>query len=83
MSTIAEKVLEETIQENTKGDLIYFWGCLNVDGGPIGNKDALTFWSMCDILNGGNCRYIVIVVSLNFLGALAWAKYSYTICCLS
>ncbi|KAF3434117.1 hypothetical protein FNV43_RR25220 [Rhamnella rubrinervis] len=56
LSTNAEKVLEETIQENTKGDLIYFWGRLNLDGGLAGNKDALTFWSTCDIWNGGNCR---------------------------
>ncbi|KAH7537030.1 hypothetical protein FEM48_Zijuj03G0049100 [Ziziphus jujuba var. spinosa] len=56
LSTKAERVLEETIQENTKGDLIYFWGRLRMDGGVMGSKDTLTFWSMCDILNGGNCR---------------------------
>ena len=52
----AEKVLEETIQENTKGDVVYFWARLKIDGGEAGSKNALTFWSMCDILNGGNCR---------------------------
>ena len=51
----AEKVLEKTIQDNTKGDAIYFWARLNMNGGV---ENALSFWSMCDILNGGYCRYI-------------------------
>lgn len=59
LSPKAEKVLEETIQENTKGDVIYFWAHLNMDGGVTGSKNALTFWSMCDILNGGYCRYVI------------------------
>ncbi|KAL5569492.1 hypothetical protein UlMin_026067 [Ulmus minor] len=56
LSTRAEKVLEETIQGNTKGEVIYFWARLNTDGGMMGSKNALTFWSTCDILNGGYCR---------------------------
>ncbi|CAI9091230.1 OLC1v1026198C2 [Oldenlandia corymbosa var. corymbosa] len=56
LSAKAEQVLEDVIQKNTKGDVIYFWGKLDVDGGFMGNNDVLTFWSMCDILNGGNCR---------------------------
>ena len=56
LSMKAEKVLEETIQENTKGDVVYFWARLKIDGGEAGSKNALTFWSRCDILNGGNCR---------------------------
>ncbi|CAH9130043.1 unnamed protein product, partial [Cuscuta epithymum] len=52
----AEQALEETIHENTKGDVIYFWAHLNVDDGLAGRNNALTFWSMCDILDGGNCR---------------------------
>ncbi|KAE8713879.1 hypothetical protein F3Y22_tig00110204pilonHSYRG00165 [Hibiscus syriacus] len=55
LSTKAEKVLEETIQRS-KGDVMYFWVRLDVDGGGEGNSDALTFWSMCDILNSGHCR---------------------------
>ncbi|XP_059458280.1 uncharacterized protein LOC132187862 [Corylus avellana] len=55
LSPKAEKVLEDTIQENTKGDVIYFWACLDMDG-VTGSNDVLTFWSKCDILNGGNCR---------------------------
>lgn len=60
----AEKVLEETMHENFKGDVIYFWGRLDMDGGVIGSNNALTFWSMCDILNGGNCRYIIWNITL-------------------
>ncbi|KAK7268471.1 hypothetical protein RIF29_21170 [Crotalaria pallida] len=58
LSAEAEKILEETMHEKFKGDVIYFWGRLDMDGGVIGNNNALTFWSMCDILNGGNCRTI-------------------------
>lgn len=56
LSSDAEKALEETIQENPKGDVIYFWARMDIDDGPIGSKAMLTFWSMCDVLNGGNCR---------------------------
>ncbi|GLT66763.1 hypothetical protein SLA2020_391120 [Shorea laevis] len=57
LSPKAEKILEETIQ-GSKGDVIYFWSRLDVDGGitGTGSSDLLTFWSMCDVLNGGNCR---------------------------
>ncbi|XP_042951444.1 uncharacterized protein LOC122287658 isoform X2 [Carya illinoinensis] len=55
LSLKAEKVLEETIQENTKGDVIYFWARMDMDG-VTGSNGALTFWSICDILNGGHCR---------------------------
>ncbi|XP_061363796.1 uncharacterized protein LOC133307319 isoform X2 [Gastrolobium bilobum] len=58
LSAEAEKVLEETMQDNVRGDVIYFWGRLDMDGSVIGSNNALTFWSMCDILNGGNCRTV-------------------------
>ncbi|XP_068344729.1 uncharacterized protein [Pyrus communis] len=58
LSKKAERVLEEAIQDNTKGDVIYFWGRLNMNGGVTGSKDALTFWSACDILNEGRCRNV-------------------------
>ncbi|MED6108875.1 hypothetical protein PIB30_028338 [Stylosanthes scabra] len=54
----AEKVLEEKMRDNLRGDVIYFWGRLDMDGDVTRSNDALTFWSMCDILNGGNCRTI-------------------------
>ncbi len=60
LSPKAEKVLEDTIQENTKGDVIYFWARLDMDG-VTGSNDVLTFWSKCDILNGGNCRHVMSI----------------------
>lgn len=57
LSSSAEKVLEETIQVETKGDVLYFWARLDVDDGHTPKNGFPTFWSMCDILNGGNCRY--------------------------
>ncbi|KAI5399483.1 uncharacterized protein LOC127091508 [Lathyrus oleraceus] len=58
LSVEAEKVLEETMHESVRGDVIYFWGRVDLDGSVIGSNNALTFWSMCDILNGGNCRNV-------------------------
>ncbi|WJX13919.1 hypothetical protein P8452_04253 [Trifolium repens] len=58
LSAEAERVLEETMHDSLRGDVIYFWGRLDLDGGAIGSNNALTFWSMCDILNGGNCRNV-------------------------
>ncbi|KAG6763474.1 hypothetical protein POTOM_030891 [Populus tomentosa] len=51
----AEQVLEEKVQEENK-DVMYYWARLDMDGGVTGSNDELTFWSMCDILNGGHCR---------------------------
>ncbi|XP_019058423.1 PREDICTED: uncharacterized protein LOC104816682 [Tarenaya hassleriana] len=58
LSAKAEIALEDVIQQVTKGDIVYFWSRLDMDGGALGSKNALTFWSMCDILNAGNCRTI-------------------------
>ncbi|XP_074366325.1 uncharacterized protein LOC141707188 isoform X1 [Apium graveolens] len=56
LTSNAEKALENTIQENPKGDVIYFWARMDIDDGLIGSNAMLTFWSMCDVFNGGNCR---------------------------
>ncbi|KAA0057129.1 hypothetical protein IC582_005752 [Cucumis melo] len=48
----AENVLEDTIRDNPQGDVIYFWAHLQVNRGTL----PPTFWSVCDILNGGLCR---------------------------
>ncbi|XP_027364871.1 uncharacterized protein LOC113871967 isoform X2 [Abrus precatorius] len=58
LSPEAEKVLEERMQENFRGDIIYFWGRMDMVRSIVGSNNALTFWSMCDILNGGNCRTV-------------------------
>lgn len=55
LSPRSERVLEEIIQERTQGDVMYFWVRLDVAGEPL-KSNNMTFWSMCDILNGGNCR---------------------------
>ncbi|PIA54895.1 hypothetical protein AQUCO_00901063v1 [Aquilegia coerulea] len=54
LSVRAEMVLEETIQEDTEGDTIYYWAKLDLDNGDA--DETLTFWSLCDIMNGGHCR---------------------------
>ncbi|AED90750.1 UDP-Glycosyltransferase superfamily protein [Arabidopsis thaliana] len=56
LSSKAEESLENIIKQETKGEIIYFWTRLDIDGDAYGSKNALTFWSMCDILNQGNCR---------------------------
>uniref|UniRef100_A0A803KUK3 Glycosyl transferase family 1 domain-containing protein n=1 Tax=Chenopodium quinoa TaxID=63459 RepID=A0A803KUK3_CHEQI len=54
LSLKAEKVLEDTIQHQTKGEAIYFWTRLDMD---LSESNSLTtFWSVCDVLNGGYCR---------------------------
>lgn len=62
MSAEAEGALTEALQENSKGDVIYFWAQLDIDQGVIGGSNSLAFWSMCDILNGGNCRYVNMAI---------------------
>ncbi|KAL2555557.1 UDP-Glycosyltransferase superfamily protein [Forsythia ovata] len=56
LSKKAEQVLEQAIQEKTEGDVVYFWARMDMDGGLVESNDLLTFWSMCDIMNGGKCR---------------------------
>ncbi|XP_042488448.1 uncharacterized protein LOC122068636 isoform X2 [Macadamia integrifolia] len=56
LSAVAEKVLEDIILAESKGDVIYFWARLDLDGDDRGSNDKLTFWSICDVLNVGHCR---------------------------
>lgn len=58
MSSRAEKVLEEALRESND-DIMYFWAHLDMDGGVPASNNALTFWPLCDILNGGRCRYVI------------------------
>ncbi|XP_016900299.2 uncharacterized protein LOC103489564 [Cucumis melo] len=56
LSEKAGKVLEEEIQENTRGEIIYFWATyLDVDSEVIDSDDG-PFWQTCDVFNRGNCR---------------------------
>lgn len=61
LSSKAERVLEETVQQKDRGDVIYFWARIDIDGELAKSDHVLTFWSMCDILNAGNCRYMSII----------------------
>ncbi|CAN1258290.1 hypothetical protein LINPERPRIM_LOCUS9838 [Linum perenne] len=56
LSPSAERVLEERIQKETMGDVIYFWAKLDMGYEATGSSDELTFWSLCDVLNAGRCR---------------------------
>ncbi|KAG9441744.1 hypothetical protein H6P81_017598 [Aristolochia fimbriata] len=54
LSGKAEYVLENTLQVDTKGDVVYFW--VSADIGRRTEQNAKhDFWSFCDILNAGRC----------------------------
>ncbi|KAK6933470.1 Glycosyl transferase, family 1 [Dillenia turbinata] len=55
LSAKAEKVLEKVVREERKGDVLYFWASMDMNG-ALESGNVLTFWSMCDIFNGGHCR---------------------------
>lgn len=58
LSDKAAEVLEKTIQSENKGDVIYYWALMDVD--PMDEEiEDIDFWSMCDDLNNGNCRYLL------------------------
>ncbi|KAJ6840840.1 uncharacterized protein M6B38_118925 [Iris pallida] len=54
LSVKAEDALEHTILENSEGDVIYYWASMDIDQ----EREEKGFWSMCDILNAGNCRTV-------------------------
>ncbi|CAI0410803.1 unnamed protein product [Linum tenue] len=56
LSPKAEKVLEEKIQRETVGDVVYFWTRLDKDYEATASSAKLGFWSICDLLNAGHCR---------------------------
>lgn len=57
LSHKAESVLEDIIQNGTKGEAIYFWTRLDTGLGLPESKSLISFWSTCDVLNGGYCRF--------------------------
>ncbi|KAK9707033.1 hypothetical protein RND81_07G168600 [Saponaria officinalis] len=57
LSIKAEKILEETIQRQTQGDVMYFWIPLDLDHAVAGRDGLVSFWSICDALNAGHCRF--------------------------
>ncbi|XP_010261435.1 PREDICTED: uncharacterized protein LOC104600272 [Nelumbo nucifera] len=56
LSKIAENALLNAIQSQRHGDTLYFW--VRMDKDPR-NKLQQDFWSFCDAINAGNCRYAV------------------------
>ncbi|KAL2336096.1 hypothetical protein Fmac_010542 [Flemingia macrophylla] len=54
LSRTAENALLDAIQSKRYGDALYFWVCMDTDlRNPLG-KD---FWSFCDAINAGNCKF--------------------------
>ncbi|XP_043715599.1 uncharacterized protein LOC122663996 [Telopea speciosissima] len=56
LSNIAERELLEAIEARRHGDTLYFWVSMEKD--PR-NRLQQDFWSFCDAINAGNCRYAV------------------------
>ncbi|XP_044502767.1 uncharacterized protein LOC123223595 isoform X2 [Mangifera indica] len=54
LSRIAENELLNAIQTRRHGDTLYFWVRMDMD---IRNPLQLDFWSFCDAINAGNCKY--------------------------
>uniref|UniRef100_A0A2N9FPT6 Glycosyl transferase family 1 domain-containing protein n=1 Tax=Fagus sylvatica TaxID=28930 RepID=A0A2N9FPT6_FAGSY len=54
LSSIAENALLDAIEARRHGDTLYFWARLDVD--PR-NPLQLDFWSFCDAINAGNCKF--------------------------
>ncbi|KAH0466517.1 hypothetical protein IEQ34_003755 [Dendrobium chrysotoxum] len=55
LSKKAELALIESIQERKHGDSFYFWVSMNEDPRNPLKQD---FWSFCDAINSGNCRFV-------------------------
>ncbi|KAF8107122.1 hypothetical protein N665_0126s0040 [Sinapis alba] len=54
LSEIAENALLNAIQTRKHGDALYFW--VRMDKDPR-NPLQKPFWSFCDSINAGNCRF--------------------------
>lgn len=56
LSKNAEKALLESIEAQKHGDALYFWVRMDKDSRNPLQQD---FWSFCDSINAGNCRFTV------------------------
>ncbi|XP_057780368.1 uncharacterized protein LOC130998945 isoform X2 [Salvia miltiorrhiza] len=54
LSKNAERLLLEAIEARRHGDVLYFWARLDMDPRYQSEQD---FWSFCDAINAGNCRF--------------------------
>lgn len=55
LSKKADMALIESIQARKHGDSFYFWVSMNEDPRNPLKQD---FWSFCDAINSGNCRFV-------------------------
>lgn len=56
LSKIAERAVLDAIQTKKHGDTLYFWVPMDRDPRSPSQRD---FWSFCDSVNAGNCRFAV------------------------
>ncbi|KAL5718720.1 hypothetical protein ACHQM5_011596 [Ranunculus cassubicifolius] len=56
LSKIAEVALVDAVQTKKHGDALYFWVPMDKDTRSPSQRD---FWSFCDSINAGNCRFAV------------------------
>ncbi|KAH1085667.1 hypothetical protein GLYMA_07G062100v4 [Glycine max] len=54
LSIIAENALLDAIQSKRYGDALYFWVRMDMDSR---NPSQTDFWSFCDAVNAGNCKF--------------------------
>ena len=82
LSHKAEISLEDIIQNETKGEAIYFWTRLDTDLGLSESNSLISFWSTCDVLNGGYCRYEIEFYCTLSSNIYQTFNYLYAIKCL-
>ncbi|KAK1275253.1 Aluminum-activated malate transporter 9 [Acorus gramineus] len=56
LSKKAESLLLDSVQARKHGDALYFWARMDKDKRNTLQHD---FWSFCDAMNAGNCRFAV------------------------
>ncbi|KAL8541116.1 hypothetical protein ACS0TY_002406 [Phlomoides rotata] len=55
LSKTAERSLLDAIEAQRHGDALYFWARIDMDPRNPLKQD---FWSFCDAINAGNCRFV-------------------------
>ncbi|XP_008791488.1 uncharacterized protein LOC103708367 [Phoenix dactylifera] len=66
LSKKAETALVEAIEDKRHGDTLYFW--VRMDKDPR-NPLQVDFWTFCDAINAGNCRFAVSEALRRMYGA--------------
>ncbi|KAE8708023.1 rRNA-processing protein FCF1-like protein [Hibiscus syriacus] len=55
LSDVAQSSLLDTIEKRKYGDALYFWVRMDTDPRNSLQRD---FWSFCDAINAGNCKFV-------------------------